>query len=189
MATHRIFIGKEDIEMRQIGMRSAYSFVNGEFTVYKDKKLVWKQCAKDGDSFVVLCYNGKVIVKNLIPPRRKGDLIAWLIGFNKHNRAHTEEEFEEILEEYRRRYEWEDYLEWELRGENYLFMRCNRAYEEGYHNLVSLIGDSISKEEVLQLVPMMEFPSAYMIKLLSESWGISHQEFNNAKLKGVMKPL
>ncbi len=188
MATYRVFIG-EETEKKKIGMRSAYSFVNGEFTVYRNDVPVWKQYAEDGDSFAILCYKGKVIVKNLIPPRRKGDLIAWLIGFNKHNRAHNEEEFEEILEEYRRRYEWEGYLEWEFRGENYLFMRCNRAYEEGYHNLVSLIGDSISKAEVLQLVPMMEFPTMYIFKLLSENWGITPQEFNEAKLKGVMKPL
>lgn len=189
MATYRVFIRNDEISTKRIGKRSAYSYVDGELRVYSRGTLIWQQGAEPGDAFAILCYNGKTVVKNLIPPYKKGDLVGWLLGFNKHNRSHSEEEFEEILEKYRNRYDWEEYEEWDYVGSNYVFMRCNRVYEDGYHNLVSYIKDTITKNEVLELVPKMVFPTDYTLKLLSMRFGITEEEFNMAQLKGALKPL
>lgn len=137
--TGRIFITNKEVKKRMLENGYWYSYAKGVLNVYSSKQLVLSQHVKAGDALVVM-YGDTVTIEKMQPPKKNGDLIAWLIGFSKFNRTSSKERYKKILEYRKDMYLWEKYKEWSYIGEKFIITRCNR-YEktDGYHNVVARV--------------------------------------------------
>lgn len=168
-----------DVEDQKLGRRTTYSIRNGIFSVYYKGRRLYSVKAKYGDVLIVNCEGGRTNIQKKAPPVKTGDLIAWLLGFNKNNRGQTEEEYEALMEEYRQQYYTQDYIEWEEEGKHYRFMKCSKGDFVCY-NVASWVEDDITKEEILYLIPQMVYPHNFEEKILFERCGITRDEFQKA---------
>lgn len=181
MATYKIFISDEEVEKKYLGINSYYTYLDGYLRIYNKGKMVYFLQPKKGDAFIVKCLVGKAFLKKMVPPLRNSNSIAWLIGFHKYNRAWNDEDYEKRLEERRKRHYWDGYEEWEYKSDGYRFTLCNSEFDSNHRNVVGYIKDTITKEEIIELIPFMIYhPSWYVQKLLYERYGITEEEFNDA---------
>ena len=181
MATHYIFIADEKEIHQNVGKNTCYEYTDGILDVYNKGRLIYSWEAQKGDAFVAMCEKGKVILRRMLPPQRKGALIAWLLNFQKHNRADSLEEYEMKLQKYRQRYEWYGYKEWQYRSWGYVFTLCNSPYSDEPRNVAAFVSDAVTKAEVLELIPFMKYhPDWYTQKLLLERFRITKEEFEGA---------
>lgn len=182
MATYYIFIEDEHERQETFGKNACYVYMDGIMDVYNKGRLIYSQEAQKGDAFVAMCEKGKVILRKMIPPQRKGALVAWLLNFQKHNRAESQEEYEKKLAKYRERYNWYGYEEQKYRSWGYVFTLCNSPYSDGLRNVAAFVSDAVTKAEVLELIPFMKnHPDWYVQKLLWERFKISKEEFELAR--------
>lgn len=182
MATYQIFINDEEVEHTQLGINSSYSYLDGFLCIYNKEKLVYCIGPEKGEAFVVICDRGKVFLKKMVPPQKRGALIAWLLRFNKDNRASSLEEYKRKLYGQRKRRDWEGYKEREFISNSYVFTLCNSPFDANYRNVVAFISDAITKKEVLGLIPLMQHqPEWFIKKILWESFNISDHEFEEAR--------
>jgi len=183
MATHRIFLQYPQETPKRLGMHSFYIYNDGVLSIYNRGSLVYSGKVNQGEACIVKFQNGNVKVAGLLPPYKKGDFVSWLLGFNKNNRGCTQEEYEAVLEKERFRLHWNEYIEWETVGEHYVFMRCNDPIVKS-RNVACFFSDDITKEEVLELIPLMTYyPPWYVSKVLQERFGVTEEEFEKAVKK------
>lgn len=181
MATHTIFIQRE-IPKKKLSNNVSYAYFDGFLRVYNRGRTVCFEEALKGDAFVIICERRKAFLKKMVPPQRRGALVAWLLRFNKDNRATSVEEYERLLYKEKRRRYWEGYQEREYKSDGYIFMLCNTPIDDNYRNVAGFVSDAISKKEVIELIPLMvHHPEWYVFKQLSEAFGISEEEFRAAK--------
>lgn len=184
MATYQIFITDKEVEYTQLGMNSFYSYRDGFLCIFNKEKLLYCLEPKKGDAFVVICDKGKVVLKDMVPPKRRGALVAWLLRFNKDNRSSSLEEYKRKLCAQRKRRHWEGYKEKEFISDTYMFTLCNSPMDANYRNVACFISDAITKNEVLGLIPLMQHhPDWYMQEILFNAFNISESEFRKAKAK------
>lgn len=184
MATHYIFIKDKKEVQEQIGGNACYVYDGEMLKIYNKGRLVFELKALEGEAFAILCEKGKVVLKNLIPPQRKGELVAWLMDYKKHNRAKSQEEYRKKLAKYRDRYDWYNYMEWEHRSWGYVFTVCNSPYSEKLRNVAAFITDAITRAEVIELIPFMTWcPDWYTQKILFECFKITREEFEAAQIR------
>lgn len=184
MATHQIFIGDEEILERELGINSSYTYQDGFLRIYNKGRIVYFLEVKKGDAFVVICDKGKAFLKKMVPPQRRGALISWLLKFNKDNRASSLEEYKRKLPSERERHYWENYQEQEYKSDGYVFTLCNSPKDHYSRNVAGFFSDAISKKEILQLTNRMNYhPEWYVKKLLNERFGISDEEFEEARAR------
>lgn len=189
MATYPIFIEEEEIPEKKLSNNVSYIYSDGFLRVYSRRCVVAFEAAHNGDGFIVICERGKIFLRKMVPPQRTGALISWLLKFNKDNRATSVEQYERLLYSQRRRRYWEGYQEWEYKSQGYVFTLCNSPIDGNCRNVAGFISDAVTKQEVLQLVPLMNYhPDWYILKHLSERFGISEEEFLEAR-KQTFKPL
>lgn len=182
MATYYIFIEDDGERQQSIGQNACYVYKNETLEVYNKGRVIYSWEAHKGDAFAVMCEKGKVILKKMVPPQRKGALVAWLMNFQKHNRADSLGEYEIKLRKYRQRYEWYGYKEWQYRSRGYVFTLCNSPYSYEPRNVAAFVSDAITKAEVLELIPLMKYhPYWYIQKLLQERFRIAKEEFEIAR--------
>ena len=106
MATYYIFIEDKKEIQEQIGRNACYVYADKMLKIYSKERLVYSLEARPGDAFAVMYENGKAILKKLVPPQRKGVLVAWLLNYQKHNRAESQREYQIKLAKYRDKYDW-----------------------------------------------------------------------------------
>lgn len=170
----------DQTELQELTPPVSYKFEGGNFKLYNGDKIFKQVRAQPGDRFVVLFKNGKAYLKEPVIPQKRGNLVAWLLGFTKWNRGRRDWEFEKILEEYRKRYMWSGYQERWYIGPNYRFVRCNKKDgEQGHHNVAALIRDEITKEEIIKLIPLMNLRSKNK-EILKEHFSISDEEIEKS---------
>lgn len=181
MARHPVFC-TEDIPLTKVGESSEYSYENGVISIYRKGQLVHEEKASYGDAFSVLCYRGRTILKKMIPPARKTDLVAWLLGFPKESRAKSYEEYEWKIQKYYQT--CKEYLvdndEWEVRGTSYIFCACKRKNGDSNYGISCFISEAIGIDEILELVPEMIYPEWYNYKILAENFNVSKEAFEKA---------
>lgn len=181
MATYYIFIEDEKEIQHNIGKNACYVYMDGILEVYNKGRLIYSWETHVGEAFAVMCEKGKVVLKKMVPPYRKGALVAWLLNFQKHNRADSQGEYEKKLKKYRDRYEWYGYKECQYRSWGYMFTLCNSPYSDEERNVAAFVSDAITKAEVLELIPRMKYhPNWYIQKLLWERFRITKEEFKVA---------
>lgn len=189
MATHYIFIDEEQEQECVLGINTSYLYQDGFLRIYNKGHVVYFEEAHKGDAFVVICEKGKAFLKKMVPPQRTGALVAWLLRFNKDNRANSIETYRKRLEGQRKRRYWEGYQEWEYKSDGYVFTLCNSPMDDNFRNVAGFVSDAITKKEVIDLIPLMtNYPDWYIFKHLSECFGITEKEFNDAR-KRTFKPL
>ena len=182
MATYQIFIEANEMPESTIGLNASYMYQDGFLRVYNKGRVVAFQEARKGEGFVIICEKGKVYLKKLVPPQKNGALVAWLLRFNKNNRATSIDEYNRILAGQRKRRDWIGYEEWEYKSEGYVFTLCNSPMDNNFRNVAGFISDAITKKEVINLIPfMVHHPDWYILKHLSERFGITEEEFRKAK--------
>lgn len=182
MATHQIFIYDEQTMEEQLGKNSSYLYQDGYLRIYNKGRVVYFLEAHKGDAFAVICDKGKAFLKKMVPPQRKGALIAWLLRFNKDNRANSVEEYKRMLIGQRKRHLWEGYEECEYKSQSYIYTLCNSPFDSNSRNVAGFVSDAISKKEIFELIPfMVHHPSWYVQKLLFERFGITEEEFEKAR--------
>lgn len=184
MATYQIFITGEDVEDRQLGINSSYSYQDGFLRIFNKDRVVYFEEPQKGDAFVVICERGKIFLKKMVPPQRRGSLIAWLLRFNMKNRATSLDDYNRKINGQRKRRYWEGYKEKEYKSDGYVFTLCNSPFDRNYRNVAGFISDAVTKKEILGLIPLMvHHPDWYVKKILWESFEISENEFEEARTK------
>ena len=182
MASHNIFIGDQEVFDKELGINSSYTYSKGSLRIYNKGRVVCFQEVKKGDAFVAICNRGKVFLKKLVPPQKRGALVSWLLRFNKDNRATSAEEYKRKLLAERKRHYWEKYEEKEYRSDGYIYTLCNSPMDQYSRNVAGFFSDAISKKEILGLVNRMNHhPEWYVREILKESFGISDEEFEEAR--------
>lgn len=181
MARHPVFC-TEEIPITQIGENSAYSYRDGVISVYRKGHLVHEEKANYGDAFSILCYKGRTILKKMIPPTKKTDLVAWLLGFPKESRSRSYEEYERKIQKYYQANEeyLADNAEWEVTGSSYMLCACKRKTGDTNYGIACFICEAISLNEILELVPQMIYPEWYTYKILAENFNVTKEDFAKA---------
>lgn len=154
----------------------------GILRVYKQEELIFEHEAKFEDAFEAIEKTNTLFVTAMMPPRRKGDTIAWLLGFSKRERASSCEEYRNLLNE-----KWANLpvircVEYTAAAVRFEFVKYVLLDEEdnSYHNLVCWVDEEITKKEILHLIPQFVYPKFYVKKVLWEKFGISSEEVEKA---------
>lgn len=156
----------------------------GIFRVYKQSKMIFESEAYIGDGFEIIINFGEnqtAFVTAVTPPKREEEVVAWLLGFSKRERAASYEEYLDTLEMRRDIYESPGYAEELVAGPNYEFARFCRIFDEdgrNYHSLVCWVDPSITHKEIFHLAPRFVYPETYVRKVLNERLGISLDEID-----------
>lgn len=185
MARGSIFITKS-VERKEIMGTYWYSYQeeNSLLRVYKGQAMIDERNAELGEAFEVLTKgenNENHFIFTMTPPRRRGEAIAWLLGYGKRERAPTYEEYLEICKRKRDRFETDEYFESILNGPNFEFCEVSFVGDsEGYRNLACWVDEDISKEEIIQLIPEYVYPEIFTRRVLEERFGVSKNEFDIA---------
>ena len=154
--------------------------------IYKKEKLLYRQEANLGDAFEVIIkrcvQNEKVFVFPMTPPKRDWEVIAWLMGFSRKERASSYEEYLSLLETIREECQKSGYAENTTRGPMFAFTECNSVNDkqQEYKYLACWVDEEITKEEICHLIPEYVYPEQYVRKVLLERFGITDEEFDKA---------
>ena len=183
MARNTIFI-TEDVVKKEIKGNYWYSYLSedGILRVYKQEEVVFEQKAKIEDAFEVIEKGSTLFVTEMIPPRKRGDAVGWLLGFSKRERAASCEEYRNLLNG-----RWEKLplircVEYTTAAVRFEFTKYGLVDEEDnrIYNLACWVDENITEEEILHLVPMFVYPKFFVKKVLSEKFGISNEEVEKA---------
>lgn len=177
MAIQKLFIEKTHTEWKKLGnsMSTEYMY-NGKELGIKWKNQIKKYPANIGDAFIVNCDGAFPKVTPLTPPKSTGEKLLWLIGFNKHKRAKSENEVLEIARDIER-YGWWGYrdLHFFKKGGWHLVL-SNRRGSSGYYPVVGWVSDDLTKEEIEEFVNQyrswMTFPEWYIQNFIKEHFNI-----------------
>lgn len=193
MATHKIF-AKDTLGMReQVGMNTTYSYDRNSRTL----KVFWKrgepvtlENVTEGEP-IWICCDGKIPkVRRAQLPRRNADCLAWLMDFPKEARAHSREEYENLLEKQREVYSWWNYQEITAHGAGWAVTLCTRQDCGGVYHIAIYISDNAAadKDTVKYIlrrwseIRWMYYPADFVRKVLRERFG-----FTKADIKEVRK--
>ena len=189
MATYQVFIEAEEIPEQELTKKVSYLYSDGYLRVYNRGHTVSFERANKGDGFVIICDKGKAFLRKMVPPRGSGALVTWFLRFNKYNRATSIEEYEKLLYWNRNKRQWEGYREREHKSEGYVFTLCNSPVDDNYRNVAGFVSEAVTKKEVIELIPLMtHHPDWYIQILLWETFGVTQEEFQNARKK-TFEPL
>ena len=150
--------------------------------VYKQEEQIFEQEVRQGDAFEVIIKGNKTFVTPMTPPRKDWEVVAWLLGYSKNERTSSYQEYTELLEDKREKYEKPGCVESMLEGPNFEFIEYSHVTDpmHEYHNLVCFIDEEITKSEICHLIPEFIYPQQYVKKVLFERFGITDEEFKNA---------
>ncbi len=188
MARGTVFVTNH-VKRKQIKDDYWYSYLaEGDkklLRIYKQEEMIFQQEATIGDAFEVIIKNGKkenAFITPMKPPKKDWEAIAWLLGFSKHERASTYEEYTKLLDSRRKVCEKSDYVESVLDGPKFEFIEYRLVDDETnqYHNLACWVDENITKNEIYLLIPEFIYPEQYVRKVLSEKFGITAEEFDRA---------
>lgn len=185
MARGKIFI-TQYTERTEIKENYWYSYLeDGILRVYKQDNMFFEQEAKIHDAFEVIikgCGNENPFITLMKPPRKKCDLVAWLLGYSKFERTTSYDEFLVILERKRNENDRPGYVELSIAGPNFEFVEYSfiGSGDYNYHNLVCWVDDEITKDEICHLIPEFDYPEFYVRKVLAEVFGVTEKEFDEA---------
>lgn len=185
MARGTIFITSHE-QRKEIKYDWWYSYLEEEgkelLRVYKQEELIFEQEAKLEDAFEVIEKGNTLFVTEMIPPRKRGEAIAWLLGFSKRERAASCEEYRNLLNQ-----RWEKIplircVEYTTAAVRFEFTKYSLLDEEGnrFHNLACWVDENITKQEILHLVSLFVYPKFYVKKVLWEKFNISGDEVEKA---------
>lgn len=191
MALQKLFL-TETAHQAQVGnsMSTTYSFdtEREKLTVFWRGQKVCERKAKMGDAFVVKCFGSEPTVSKMKLPHRNSDLIMWLLSFPKDCRAYSQEEFDQLFFEQRDIYDWSNYREWQVKGEKFEFILCNRPDCGGVHHMEAFVSDDITKEDVLEMLRKYKairgiyYPESFVKKVLQDRFGISEEEVDEQNI-------
>lgn len=189
MAREKVFI-KQHVTRKEIRDDYWYSYLEEGTSkilrIYKRDKQLFCQEANIGDAFEVIikrCGNKEnVFISPMTPPRRDWEVIAWLMGFSRKERASTYEEYLNLLETRREECQKPGYVEATTEGPNFAFTEYSlvNAEKHEYHYLACWVDEGITKAEICHLIPEFVYPEQYVKKVLSERFGITAQEYDKA---------
>lgn len=185
MARAIIFIiGYE--EKKKISDDCYYSYLNEEgrsiLRVYNRNELVFECEAKIEDAFEVIGKNKGLYVTEMTPPRKRGEAIAWLLGFTKRDRASTCEEYKKLLNERYEKLPVIGYIEYRAMSLRFEYVKYSILTEIGNkrYNLACWVDEEITKKEILSLIPEFRYPKFYVKKVLWQKFGITGDEVEQA---------
>lgn len=152
--------------------------------VYKHDEQVHTQEASIGDAFEVIIKgtnNENVFITPMIPPRKDWEAIAWLLGFGKNERASTYKQYIQIRDRKRLKMRTQ-YIENILDGPNFEFGEFSLIGGEdtGYHNMACWVGENITHDEIIRLIPEFIYPEPFVRRVLKERFNVTEEEFENA---------
>lgn len=175
-----IFIGT-GVTKWDLGDGLRCEFADGTLKVYQGEALLSEKPAELWDGFELIPTKQGVHVTPVTPPRKDGEALLWLMGLGKHQRAESEEGYQKIITDAKKKAEPREKSE----------MICDHVqimqftYEEGTRNVAGYIHveeGELSKFEILLLVPYMTaYPEEYTKKVLLTRFGITAQEFHMAR--------
>lgn len=163
-----------------------YSYLQEEgrgiLRIYKRDEVVFEWEAKIQDAFEVIEKPKGIFVTEMVPPRKKGEAIAWLLGFSKRERASSCEEYRNLLNARLASLPALGYVEYMAVSVRFEFVRyCLIDQKDNRrHNLACWVDEHVSKEEILYLVPEFQYPKFYVKKVLWEKFGIRGDEVERA---------
>jgi len=183
MARHAIFCEKEETIPVKVGMKAAYTYMGGIFTIYRREKGKWvprRQLeVKQFEAVDLLVKNGNIHLIKMSPPPERIHLIGWLCGAPKKCNVTSMSEYEDRVTNYYEEMADIERDEWEVRDSAYSFM-WSKLCEEGSVNycVAYFISEAITLQEIIDLVKQNGvYPSWYMFKLLNERFGISKERY------------
>ena len=189
MAREKIFL-RQYAKNKKIRDNYWYSYLeegtSKVLRVYKGKQQLYQQEAEIGDAFEViikLCVQKeKVFISPMQPPRKDWEVIAWLRGFGRNERVPTYDEYLILLETRREECQKPGYVESTTEGPNFAFTECSfiNGKRQEYKHVACWVDEEITKEEICHLIPEYVYPEQYVRKVLSERFGITAEEFDEA---------
>lgn len=185
MARSAIFL-TEFVERKTIKEDCWYSFFDEFGTsilqVYKGQELVYEKEVKKGAAFEVIDRGENPFVTPMVPPRGKGHIIGWLLGFSKRERATSCEEYRKLLNEKYADNPLVRAVEYTTSAVRFEFSKYILLDEEESitHNLACWVDENITKQEILHLVPLFVYPKYYVKKVLREHFDIGDEEAEEA---------
>lgn len=185
MARSVIFL-TEFVERKTIKKDCWYSYFDeygmNILQVYKGHELVYEREAKLGAAFEVIDRGKNPFVTPMVPPRGNGNIIGWLLGFSKRERAASCEEYRSLLNQKYTDHSLVRGVEHTISAVRFEFAKYVLLDEEdsSTHNLACWVDENITKKEILHLVPMFVYPKYYVKKVLKEKFDISDEEVEEA---------
>ena len=138
---------------------------------------------KVGDFLHLNCGGGLPTISLVQAPRRKADVLPWLLRFAKPIRVNSEAALEELLKKQRSSNNWWGYQEWSFAGDGYGFFRCNRPDCGGYCDLAAYIDSrvKVDKEFVMNVLAnwasaRISYPRSFAEQVLAERFGFTNDD-------------
>lgn len=186
MSTRYLMITSDNMTLQQVSGTFSTSFEVVEGTLYTH----WKgERSKGlpvqvGDFLHLSCGGGLPVVSPVQAPRRKADVLPWLLGFPKRLRTSSQTAFKELLEQQRQRNDWWNYQERRYAGDGYEFVRGNHPGCGGYEAVASYIdgAQKIDKTFVAKVLggggvnAAIVFPRAFAEKILMDRFEFTSDE-------------
>lgn len=181
MARGKVFITGHE-EWKFIYKDYWYSYLEEEgkgiLRIYKQEALIFEKEAQLEDAFEVVEKSNGLYVTEMTPPRKKGETIAWLLGFSKRERASSCEEYKQLLNEMSEKLPVIGYIEYRAMSLRFEYVKYSMLTEIGNkrYNLVCWVDEEITKKEILSLIPEFVYPKFYVKKVLWQKFGITGDE-------------
>lgn len=169
----------------EIAGSGRYMFDGEKIGLYIYGKLVYEESARIGDVYDAKEIGWKIYLNKVGIPENRGGVIAWLLKFNKKNRTSSYASLWQILEKECLNCPWNGGTCQPkcLKTTGYVIYICDEECNRtGYKSVAAWISDAITKQEVLNLIPLMTYYPEELVKyLLNKHFGITDAEFAVAK--------
>ncbi len=192
MTTQKIFIRETNGERIAVGssMSTTYSYDASTMTL----KVFWKrgepvvlENVAEDEPIWVNCRGGVPEVKRIKLPRREADCLAWLLDFPKAVRAHSKEEYTNLLEIQRGSYGWWGYLGYSRTGNGWAIALSYRPDCGDVHRIACFISDEAATDKgavkdmlkVWSELRRMYYPKAFVSKVLRNIFGFTENDLED----------
>ena len=181
MVLYKVYLGKKR-DRFQINDKVSYSFDGKTICVYENDKIVCLKAARPNDALVLIIEDNQIKIEKQKLPKENGACIAWLLGFNQHQRFKSFESYENCCNSKRQKFSEFNYKETNYESEKYKLTYFSYVDSKKPMGIAAMVKDDLTKEEILKLIPLMVFqPEWFVRRILRKRFDISEEEFFNAK--------
>lgn len=185
MAYKRVYVDGKNVERKRIdnSKRAYYEIKRNQLSVYWAGKKTTER-VRPGNMYLICYGDGVPTIKLMLPPKRKKDIVMWLLGFPNELRAYTVTDRNRIIR--RRRADRPRHvskLEYTKSAQNWSFTWWHSHRDEDV-GVAAYIGRSVDVDKAMAMEILrccsdnICFPVEYLHKILSETFEMTPEEIS-----------